>query len=383
MLRDIKTIRNRTGLSQTQFAKKYAISAQAVRSWEQGVRNPQPSTLLMLNEIDQLESSINLMTENVAYAHLVDQFGPDDIVRNYTSEYYPDSCTFYIKSRDMYIELFDAWQHGEHWFSDKSEQDRAILEEWQTNGILNPICDVAAQIWSEQDVKKQNTARKNRLNYVVFRKKDIRDFFDWMNAGCPDGTDYDGQNTWYANIKQPKKHISKCLETTAPDGFSFESSARPDTGALTESQAIHAACAYESENEPFVTTALMRKFGPENVIRSYTCPEYPFPHIYIKSRDLHIDILDHIAHGRHWFNKNSEKDMRQLKSMITLEHANPATPAMSYEWGLTDTLRRWYAGTNKLNYVTFWKPNMADFKKWLDAGCPDGYDWYIENSWLK
>lgn len=44
----IKELREQTGLSQSQFAKKYRLSVKQVQSWEQGWRNVPASTLYML-----------------------------------------------------------------------------------------------------------------------------------------------------------------------------------------------------------------------------------------------------------------------------------------------------------------------------------------------
>ena len=47
----IKELREKTGLSQSQFAKKYKLSIRQVQSWEQGQRNTSEGTLYMLERL--------------------------------------------------------------------------------------------------------------------------------------------------------------------------------------------------------------------------------------------------------------------------------------------------------------------------------------------
>lgn len=47
----IKELREKTGLSQNQFAKKYKLSIRQVQSWEQGQRNTPRTILYMLERL--------------------------------------------------------------------------------------------------------------------------------------------------------------------------------------------------------------------------------------------------------------------------------------------------------------------------------------------
>ena len=51
-------LRKQTGLSQSQFAKKFHIGLKALQSWEQGYRNTPESTLFMIQRILELEDYI-------------------------------------------------------------------------------------------------------------------------------------------------------------------------------------------------------------------------------------------------------------------------------------------------------------------------------------
>ena len=48
---DVKTVRERTGLTQEEFAATFAISLGALRHWERGDRKPRGTALVLLNVI--------------------------------------------------------------------------------------------------------------------------------------------------------------------------------------------------------------------------------------------------------------------------------------------------------------------------------------------
>ncbi len=45
---DVRAIRDRTGLSQTNLARRFGFSAGAVREWEQGRRQPEAAARVLL-----------------------------------------------------------------------------------------------------------------------------------------------------------------------------------------------------------------------------------------------------------------------------------------------------------------------------------------------
>lgn len=51
----ILELRKQTGLSQSQFAKKFHLSIRAVQSWEQGKRNTPEPVLYMVQKILEYE----------------------------------------------------------------------------------------------------------------------------------------------------------------------------------------------------------------------------------------------------------------------------------------------------------------------------------------
>lgn len=125
---------------------------------------------------------------------LVQQFGKDDVVRQYKDDVrYPSYCDFYIKSRDMFIELNVYWTHGGHWFDINSSRDRRRIKDWSRKSS-NYV--KAVHSWSVSDFNKRKAAIDHDLNYVVFWDSKLRDVHAWMDAGCPDAHDGLGRYTW-------------------------------------------------------------------------------------------------------------------------------------------------------------------------------------------
>lgn len=107
--------------------------------------------------------------EENAYSMLCSKFGKDDVERQYKSEKYPFRCDFYVRSIDAYIECNYHWTHGGHWFDPASAEDMSRLEAWKSKGTA--FYDIAVRVWTEYDVMKRKTAKRNRINYLVFWKQ--------------------------------------------------------------------------------------------------------------------------------------------------------------------------------------------------------------------
>lgn len=57
---NIKDIRAKTGLSQTQFAQKLHISPKTLRNWEQGIRTPTGPAITLIRLLDKNPDLINM-----------------------------------------------------------------------------------------------------------------------------------------------------------------------------------------------------------------------------------------------------------------------------------------------------------------------------------
>ena len=136
--------------------------------------------------------------EVFVYAKLLEKFNESDILVDYGvhpyDKRYPYPCDFYIKSQDLFIELNVHFTHGGHWFDATSNSDllrQSHLKQTDRNRnrkFLNTWCD--------SDVKKRESAKKHKLNYLVFWDgtthhkgntlvPNLKDFYEWFdNYDC-------------------------------------------------------------------------------------------------------------------------------------------------------------------------------------------------------
>ena len=63
------------------------------------------------------------LPEELYYVKLVETYGIENIIRQYSDERYPFMCDFYIKSIDQFIELNLHWSHGYHKFDKNNLKD--------------------------------------------------------------------------------------------------------------------------------------------------------------------------------------------------------------------------------------------------------------------
>lgn len=146
---------------------------------------------------------------------LVEHFGEDDVIHNkIIDKRYPYNVDYYIKSRDLFIELNGDRCHNNHWFNPEDNRDNQIVNAWRKNMLR--IEDETGKssryrsyirTWTETDVAKRNIARINNLNYLVFwdgscnqkNKKQIpnlTDVFKWFKDGCPPPKNWHKENTY-------------------------------------------------------------------------------------------------------------------------------------------------------------------------------------------
>lgn len=135
--------------------------------------------------------------EDDLYGMLCDKFGEKDVERQFVSDLYPFHCDFYIRSRDLYIELNAYWAHNGHWFNPDDSADIGCVETWVRKREAGSVAYAAAiHTFTVSDVLKRHTARKNNLNYVVFWRRKPVDVQEWFALGCPDGRDWEIEYSW-------------------------------------------------------------------------------------------------------------------------------------------------------------------------------------------
>lgn len=159
--------------------------------------------------------------EEKLYAMLCDKFGYDDVIRQYKSDEYPYACDFYVKSRNMYIELNASWTHGSHWFSTENDDDMNIVNMWHEKGT--DYYHNAYIVWTGRDVAKRQVAKKHNLNYVVFWDSELNDAIIWFSMDCPDGHDYDREYSWLPekdlDVRPKQNTLSNLIKKYQQDAF--------------------------------------------------------------------------------------------------------------------------------------------------------------------
>lgn len=146
------------------------------------------------------------MPEESLLEILVSKFGEDDVLTQYNSDKrYPFHCDFYIKSRDMFIELNAFWMHGYCWFDENSIASNITLEDWmpKLNSKQSKSYKSAVHTWTVHDVLKRKYAQDNHLNYITFWDSNLDDARLWFAMRCPDGQDWKEEYSWL-----PKREIS-------------------------------------------------------------------------------------------------------------------------------------------------------------------------------
>lgn len=132
---------------------------------------------------------------------LVGLFGEDDVVSQYKDSRYPFHCDFYVRSRDLFIELNASWTHGGHWYNPDCAADVARVRKWFRMAVEKPFYGTAVEVWCERDVAKRRTARDGGLNYLVFWDSDVRltEVRLWADNGMPDARDWEREYSWLPN----------------------------------------------------------------------------------------------------------------------------------------------------------------------------------------
>jgi len=68
---DAKAVREKTGLSQEEFARTYGVPLDTMRKWEQGKRGPSDASLLLLHLIDRHPKTVLKVAKEVRQTRAV------------------------------------------------------------------------------------------------------------------------------------------------------------------------------------------------------------------------------------------------------------------------------------------------------------------------
>lgn len=121
--------------------------------------------------------------EEKGFKWLAETYGEENIIRQYVDTRYKNPqnghlyhCDFYLKNLDIFIEFQIYWAHGPHPFNKDSKEDQKILSDLKLKAINKPIYNRGIKEWTEIDVTKRETAKKNNLKYIeIFDRKITKD----------------------------------------------------------------------------------------------------------------------------------------------------------------------------------------------------------------
>lgn len=99
------------------------------------------------------------------YNYLSQKYTEGDIIKQYKDVRYPFACDFYIKSKDMFIELNIHPCH--HFKPYNKEEDKEELQRLQEKAKTSNYYKNVIKVWTISDVKKREYAQKNNLNYLT------------------------------------------------------------------------------------------------------------------------------------------------------------------------------------------------------------------------
>ena len=170
-----ETKQNKSAEEKAEIERKRRLSRSYENPWNKGVKtgawtDEQKATILAKQyETKKRNKSFNSSSiEDIYYNQLVEKYGKDDVIRQYSDERYPFACDFYIKSLDLFIELNLHWSHGGHLFDETNGEDMIKLNRWQEKAETSDYYKNAIQTWTVRDVAKHENALKNNLNYAVY-----------------------------------------------------------------------------------------------------------------------------------------------------------------------------------------------------------------------
>lgn len=137
----------------------------------------------------RFESRIRNGTTNTSkpeedfYAWLCNEFSTSNIEREYVDEErYPWHCDFYLKDKDVFIELNLFFTHGDHLFNPENFEDTQKLRLWESKARTSTFYKNAIDVWTRLDPKKLESAKANNLRYLVaYSLEDIPKIKEQLN----------------------------------------------------------------------------------------------------------------------------------------------------------------------------------------------------------
>lgn len=163
-----QTMIERYGVAHPSLSPEIRAKYTATLLKNHGVTNPLKSKEIYEKHIQTMKKNNSYIVskfEEAKYEELCLEYGKDDVIRQYKDDRYPFNCDFYIKSKDLFVEVNKHPSHGSHPFNPEDIEDILLLEKLveENSDWSNMIIDV----WTIRDVKKQKYAKDNNLNYLA------------------------------------------------------------------------------------------------------------------------------------------------------------------------------------------------------------------------
>lgn len=158
-----ESLKRKETIKNKYFDQKLFNSNKSKLAWNSNHDN----ILVKSHETKKKNNSFNTSSiEETTYKYLCSKFEISDILREYSDARYPYRCHFYIKSKDLFIELNMHWSHGNHLFNSNDTEDLKILAEWKKKAVHSEFYKNAIETWTIRDIEKYNCSLKNNLNYL-------------------------------------------------------------------------------------------------------------------------------------------------------------------------------------------------------------------------
>lgn len=112
------------------------------------------------------------------YKYLLTRYDKNDIIRQYKDlSRYPYNCDFYIKSKDLFIELNIHPCHGGKPYTEST--DKELLEKREEKAKNSQYYKNMIAVWTIKDVNKLKCAKRNNLNYItIYSIKELKNIMN-------------------------------------------------------------------------------------------------------------------------------------------------------------------------------------------------------------
>ena len=158
---------------QDRYGVKYGLQNPEIMLKKLSTTLKRYGTLYYLNKEKEYKTkkknnSFNISNpEKNMYADLCNKYGVDNVETQYMDKRYPFACDFYIPSEDLFIEYNGTWTHGGHPFDETNLDDVHQLDIWKEKAKTSKYYRNAIYTWTKLDVRKQQIAKENNLNYLT------------------------------------------------------------------------------------------------------------------------------------------------------------------------------------------------------------------------